>query len=345
MDEWSFFRNQIHINKEIINLRKKSQQNLHNFMNDAKHMDIPDPGLEAKLEKFMTESVKTLDIERHHNANFEKSFKTSSKRILGTDEDQNVFKKVKWNNHEEKCLSKAAAIIQRYKARGGVLPRQKDKDLEKVNPERLQEDEDSNCLYHWRLGLKGSTAFVCSEKVKCYLDANMPHWRDELADRAMNKAVDIVARYKARLHMSLSDQDKKDNKKLAEWKKAVELKNQGPRKCPDKVKEYLDEHIPGWRANKTRANKASKEASAAAAAAANSTGSLTALSSSSSSSDMSFLDSSSGEQVRDQERDQEREHLEANGGDVGEDLLYQMAGVINIVGGEGEDRSTNKEGV
>lgn len=331
MDEWSFFRNQIHINKEIINLRKKSQQNLHNFMNDAKHMDIPDPGLEAKLEKFMTESVKTLDIERHHNANFEKSFKTSSKRILGTDEEQNVFKKVKWNNHEEKCLSKAAGIIQRYEARGGVLPRQKDKDLEKVNPERLQEDEDSNCLYHWRLGLKGSTAFVCSEKVKCYLDANMPHWRDELADRAMNKAVDIVARYKARLHLSLSDQDKKDNKKLAEWKKAVELKNQGPRKCPDKVKEYLDEHIPGWRANKTRANKASKEASATASA---NPVSVMSSSASSSPSHMSFLDSSSGNQ------EEEQQQHEANGGDVGEDLLYQMAeGVINIVGVEEGDKT------
>ena len=300
-------------------------------MNDAKLIDVPDSELEAKLEKFMTESVKTLDVERQHNANFEKSFKTSSKRILGTDEDRDVFKKVKWNNHEEKCLSKAAGIIQRYQARGGVLPRQKDKDLEKVNPERLQEDEDSNCLYHWRLGLKGSTAFVCSEKVKCYLDASMPHWRDELSDRAMHKAVDIVARYKARLHLSLTDQDKKDNKKLAEWKKAVEMKNQGPRKCPDKVKEYLDEHIPGWRVNKTRVNKASKQAAVNAAissttSAASTDAALMSSSSSSSSSPLSFSDASG-------DRDQ-AEESGGSGGEVGEELLYQMEDVISIVGGD-----------
>mmetsp|Transcript_2608 Transcript_2608/g.4747 ORF Transcript_2608/g.4747 Transcript_2608/m.4747 type:complete len:331 (+) Transcript_2608:199-1191(+) len=282
MDEWSFFRNQIHINKEIINLRKKSQQSLQQFRDNSKNLDIPDPGLEAKLDKFMTESMKTLDVERQHNSNFEKSFKTSSKRILGTDEERDVFKKVKWNNHEDKCMSKAAGIVQRYLARGGVLPRQKDKDLEKVNPERLQEDEDSNCLYHWRLGLKGSTAFVCSEKVKCYLDENMPHWRDELADRAMNKAVAIVARYKARQHMLLNEQDKKDNKKLAEWKKAVEQKNQGPRKCPDKVRDYLDEQIPGWRMNKTRASKASRDLTAQLQSDAQKTDHLSTSSSSSS---------------------------------------------------------------
>ena len=259
MDEWSFFRSQIHINKEIINLRKKSQQALQQFREEAKHMEMPDPMLETKLDKFLAESVKTMDVERQHNSNFEKCFKASSKRILGTEDERDVFKKVKWNNHEDKCMSKAAGIVQRYQARGGVLPRQKDKDLEKVNPERLQEDEDSNCLYHWRLGLKGNSAFVCSEKVKCYLDANMPHWRDELADRAMNKAIDIVARYKARVpDATLSQQDKKDNKKLAEWKKAVEMKNEGPRKCPDKVRDYLDQQIPNWRCNKTRSMKSSK---------------------------------------------------------------------------------------
>ena len=176
-------------------------------------------------------------------------------------------------------MSKAAAIVQRYNARGGVLPRQKDKDLEKVNPERLQEDEDSNCLYHWRLGLKGNTAFVCSEKVKNYLDASMPHWRDELEDRAMNKAIDIVARYKARTGQTLSDQDKKDNKKLAEWKKAVELKNQGPRKCPNKVRDYLDEQIPGWRASKGRGKKNVAVAKSGAATAPATTSSSTTSSS------------------------------------------------------------------
>jgi hypothetical protein len=321
MDEWSFFRNQIHINKEIMNLRKKSQQSLQQFRDDAKHLDIPDPGLEAKLEKFMTESMKTLDVERQHNANFEKSYKTSSKRILGTDEERDAFKKVKWNNHEDKCMSKAAGIVQRYQARGGLLPRQKDKDLEKVNPERLQEDEDSNCLYHWRLGLKGSTAFVCSEKVKCYLDASMPHWRDELADRAMNKAVDIVARYKARLHLSLTDQDKKDNKKLAEWKKAVEMNNQCPRKCPDKVKEYLDEHIPGWRLKKTRVSKASKEAASSASAAK--VDEMASLETS-----PSFAHSL-----------EEEEEVSLGGVGVGvgggtEHMMYQMEEVANIVGVE-----------
>lgn len=252
MDEWSFFRNQIHLNKEIINIRKKSQQSLQQFREDANNLEGFDPEFEAKMDSFMAESMKALDAERQHNASFEKSFKASSKRILGTEDDRDEFKKVKWNNHEDKCLSKAAGIVQRYLARGGELPRQKDKNLEKVNPERLQEDEDSNCLYHWRLGVKGSSAFVCSDKVKCYLDMNMPHWRDELSDRAMNKAIAIVARYKARQYLSPTDQDKKDNKKLAEWKKAVELKNQGPRKCPDQVKEYLDENIPGWRVNKSK---------------------------------------------------------------------------------------------
>jgi hypothetical protein len=306
MDEWSFFRNQIHINKEIINLRKKSQQSLQQFREDAKHMEIPDAGLEARLDKFMTESMKTLDVERQHNSNFEKSFKTSSKRILGTDEDRDVFKKVKWNNHEDKCMSKASGIVQRYLARGGVLPRQKDKDLEKVNPERLQEDEDSNCLYHWRLGLKGSTAFVCSEKVKCYLDENMPRWRDELSDRAMNKAIDIVSRYKARQHLSLTEQDKKDNKKLAEWKKAVEQKNQGPRKCPDKVKEYLDEQIPGWRVNKTRANKASRDSPNHDAAKGDD---LTAISTSS---------------------DSFNESVERDRADGGDEMLYHMQQAMHV---------------
>lgn len=252
MDEWAFFRSQIQLNKEIINLRRRSQQNLLAFREESKVLDSIDSELELKLEMFIAESTKNFDAERQHNTNFEKAFKSCSKRMLCTEEERDVFKKVKWTTHEDKCLSKAAGIVQRYLARGGVLPRQKDKDLEKVNPERLQEDEDSNCLYHWRLGLKGSTAFVCSEKVKLYLDANMPHWRDELADRAMNKAIGIVERYKARTSSILSDQDKKDNKKLAEWKKAVEMNNQGTRKCPDKVRDYVDEHIPGWRASKSR---------------------------------------------------------------------------------------------
>ena len=124
-----------------------------------------------------------------------------------------------------------------------------------------QEQKDRTKLNDWALALKSITNGMCSVKVRDYLDIQLPGWRSERNDRAMNHAREIVSRAEHRLSnrgQLLPRQiakvrrinkelelENKDKSKLSSWKDA--LKGIKGSKCSDEVRDYLDEHLHGWR--------------------------------------------------------------------------------------------------
>ena len=97
-------------------------------------------------------------------------------------------------------------------------------------------------------------------EVKNYLDEHLPGWREELDEKALQCAIDIIERGNLRENQGLNKiprrnkkkdmngdekQEYKDAQKLYNWKQA--LKGSKNSKCSDEVKNYLDEHLTGWR--------------------------------------------------------------------------------------------------
>lgn len=164
------------------------------------------------------------------------------------------------------AMQRAEGIVQRFRERGNVLPR----DLRGGNHgdeiTRKQESRDSAKLNYWKLALKSpQSRHKCPEAVKNYLDAQMPGWTDKV--RSLNKqpmdfAMEIVARYIARgnvLPRELKnrngdperEEEYRDATKLRNWKKA--LRGSGTHMCSAELTLFLDTHMSGWR--KPKADK------------------------------------------------------------------------------------------
>ena len=141
-----------------------------------------------------------------------------------------------------------------------MLPRNIHNKKNQNTPELQQENKDANKLGAWKNSLKGQGYSKCSDQVRDYLDEHLPGWRIEkdFYEQALQDAKDIVSRKDKRpnlLPRIISNkenrntpeliQENKDATKLSEWKKA--LKGQGHSKCSNEVRDYLDEHLPGWR--------------------------------------------------------------------------------------------------
>ena len=162
-------------------------------------------------------------------------------------------------NLDEKALEDAQGIVSRQNQRPNLLPRQICKN-NRTTPELEQENKDNTKLCGWKQALKGKGSCNCSDEVRDYLDQELPGWRDEinLDEKAFEDAQGIVSRKHQRpnlLPRGIRDnnkrttpefeQENKDSQKLSDWKQA--LKGKKYVRCCDKVRDYLDQELPGWR--------------------------------------------------------------------------------------------------
>jgi ribosomal RNA-processing protein 8 len=159
-------------------------------------------------------------------------------------------------------MEAALGIVERAKEReandGNLLPR-RTKLFD-------QENKDGQRLSDFKKALKGQKGGTkCSDEVRDYLDEHLPNWRLEQDEKAIEYAIGIVERANERIKKELNlfprkinkedritpelKQANKDAQKLGDWKKA--LKGIGQGKCPDKVRDYLDEQLSNWRTGNT----------------------------------------------------------------------------------------------
>ena len=155
-------------------------------------------------------------------------------------------------------LKRAKEIVERYRARGNVLPREL-RDCGRGHPDTQQEYRDACKVKTWKYSLLGKNIYNCADEVKEYLDENMPGWRDRVyshqghsSSTQMQKAIDIVKRYRERgcvLPRRLKDptkaQETRDAINISTWKSS--LKGYNRVTCSKELRAYLDENMPGWR--------------------------------------------------------------------------------------------------
>mmetsp|Transcript_30864 Transcript_30864/g.57566 ORF Transcript_30864/g.57566 Transcript_30864/m.57566 type:complete len:678 (+) Transcript_30864:100-2133(+) len=163
------------------------------------------------------------------------------------------------SQYVEHNMQIAEGIVRRFHDRGGLLP-------SREQPED-QEFRDAMQLGGWKQALRGKTAQPCPPEVVHFLDKEMPNWKDtthkNITSSAMQKAQGIVLRYLERGKVLPRDlrgsdhvdeatrkQESRDSAKLNYWKLALKTP-QSRHKCPEPVRAYLDEHMPGW-TNKIR---------------------------------------------------------------------------------------------
>jgi len=161
-------------------------------------------------------------------------------------------------------MQRAIEIVQRYHDNNNQFPRML---TVKDTPQNLQEFKDAQKLKHWNKYLKKQKGGnILPDKVRQYLDSEMPGWRDprrvdDAQHTPMQKALVIENRYRARGFVLPKESDKKghdmsqdprDASRLRHWRKYAE---QG--KAHDEVLEalmYLDTKMPGWRGSITSIN-------------------------------------------------------------------------------------------
>ncbi len=144
--------------------------------------------------------------------------------------------------------------------------------------EELQQDKDAHKLGMWKKALNGCKENKCSDEVRDYLDKYLKGWRDNFDQKAIQQAKEIIERANTRLlnkknfipmHCCCNKtktytedelQEHKDAAKLGTWKKA--LNGSKKSKCADEVRDYLDEHLKGWRTEIDFDEKALQDAKA-----------------------------------------------------------------------------------
>jgi hypothetical protein len=155
-------------------------------------------------------------------------------------------------------LKRATEIVERYRQRGNVFPREL-RDCGRGDPVSQQEYRDACKVKTWKYSLLGKNIYNCSDEVRDYLDENMPGWCDRVyshqgqsSNIQMQKAVKIVERYRERgnvLPRRLKDpakaQETKDAINISTWKSS--LKGYNRVTCSKELCAYLDENMPGWR--------------------------------------------------------------------------------------------------
>jgi len=147
-------------------------------------------------------------------------------------------------------------IVERAKAREAnglnLLPR--------FTKNNTYEWTDAGRLGQWRQSLKGNkTCHKLQDNVKIYLDKSLPGWSDEIDDKQMKQAKEIVSRAKGRMEKlktlfpvlpllihkpinSEQEQERKDAGFINRLKQMV--KGQGRKRIS--ILTYLDKELPGW---------------------------------------------------------------------------------------------------
>jgi hypothetical protein len=186
-----------------------------------------------------------------------------------------------WNNGKTKnkleivALNNAQDIISRANERRKFNETCHPKDRKQILPrcikngvseEEKQEHKDAQKLNKWAIALRGEGSCICFESTEKLLDKNLPGWSNKnLSDKSLIKVKEIVERANERKKFNETC-DSKDRKQVLprniykkEDRNNVELiqetfdhqmlkdLNRGKRKCPENVKKYLDENLPGWR--------------------------------------------------------------------------------------------------
>ena len=169
---------------------------------------------------------------------------------------------------DEQSLLDVKAIVERANERvkcGGRLIPKSYSIKNRTTPELIQECKDSNKLSSLTSAINGGKNSKCPDVVRDYLNINMPGWCDGWNDTAYKTAIEIVDRAKKRLSNGGNllpvrivkkedrqtselelEQENRDAKKIYSWKIACQNKTKNSI-CSDKVKDYLDTHLPGWR--------------------------------------------------------------------------------------------------
>lgn len=167
-------------------------------------------------------------------------------------------------------LKRATEIVERYRARGNVFPREL-RDCGRGDPESQQEYRDACKVKTWKYSLLGKNIYNCSDEVRDYLNENMPGWCDRIYSHQgqsssvqMKKAVEIVQRYRERgnvLPRRLKDptkaQETKDAINISTWKSS--LKGYNRVTCSKELCTYLDDNMPGWRLDHHKSKPRSKQ--------------------------------------------------------------------------------------
>jgi ribosome modulation factor len=160
---------------------------------------------------------------------------------------------------EDKMTKDAIEIIEWYK-QNRRLPRfmHKPKGEDTRTIEEKNEYDYASRLGRWKRCLQSN---VCDyyPKIKKMLDENIPNWNASLGDLALQKAEEIVLWFKKnkRLPVEIRKRTNPDDRtedeieenhyssKLCNFRQG--LKGRGTTKCPTNVRDYLDEHLTGWR--------------------------------------------------------------------------------------------------
>lgn len=158
----------------------------------------------------------------------------------------------------------AIKIVQWYNENDKRIP------LNIHNPKNESEKIEAKHAYklgEWKKALKGTSKSRCSDKVRDYLDKEIPIWRDDIDEKAMNNAQDIVKWYKdnKRFPSNItkpSNEAEKIEKKYAikVWMWKLALKGTGSCRCSYEVQDYLDKKMPGWRDERDLDEKAINDA-------------------------------------------------------------------------------------
>ncbi len=169
-------------------------------------------------------------------------------------------------NLEKNALNTAREIIDFVKTEGRMPIH-----LSSANtPAEKQERSYARKLDQWKLAIKGKTG-VCFPSVRNLLDEEIPGWRDEtnFEENALNTAREIVAFYKKKKRvphvfhlkkkekatLSIEEQEErieqeieqKYTRKLDQWK--MSIKGYIKKPMYPSVLTYLDNEMPGWRAD------------------------------------------------------------------------------------------------
>ena len=180
---------------------------------------------------------------------------------------------------DEQAMKNAIEIVERANKRvennKNLLPQNIINKEKRNTPELEKENKDANKLGHWKKALKGEGGGCkCSNEVRDYLDTHLEGWRTDFDEQAMKNAIEIVERANERVKNKKSllprairdeekrntpelEQENKDANKLGHWKQA--LKGKGRSKCSDKVRDYLDTNLKGWRRTDDTENKSVEE--------------------------------------------------------------------------------------
>lgn len=191
-----------------------------------------------------------------------------------------------WNNGKTKnkleiiALNNAQDIIsranERRKFNETCLPKDRKQILPRnikngVSEEEKQQLKDAQKLNKWAIALRGEGSCICFESVKKLLDKNLPGWSNKnLADKKFIIVKEIVERASERRKFNETChpkdrkqvlprniykrtdrntmeliQETKDYQALCDLRKG--LKGKGTTKCPDDIRNLLDENLPGWR--------------------------------------------------------------------------------------------------